>query len=163
VTDKILELPLEEVALLASLGKSRDRAPLRARMVELHQAGYSYTAIAEGVGVTRQRVHQIVSAERAGPSQVQPRRKARKPVPPAIAETLVWAWTASASRRGSTVEGTLPAAAHRVLIDTITDLMRDKVTLAAVAEVLGVEEGTVRGRVLRAGVTRKAVRAEDAA
>jgi hypothetical protein len=165
MTDKIHVLPLEEVSLLRALHAAEPRpqhgGPLRLRLAELHSLGYSYAAIAAGAGVSRQRVHQIVAEELGVPKTPSAKASPQvKLVPPATAELLRWAWTASAPRRGSTHSNSLPTAAHTVLIDTVTDLVRDGVRFAAIADAVGVEQGAVRGRMLRAGITKRGVQAQ---
>lgn len=156
------ELPLEERAFLRTLQRAKDKPRYWARLAELHDAGYSYTVLGKAMGVSRQRVHQLVAAANgtAKPRAKAPRSEVKEVVP-ATMSLLEWAWTTSASRRGSTDDWSLPAAAHKILVDTVTELVSEGVRFAQIADALGVAEGTVRGRMLRAGVTRKGVRQEQ--
>lgn len=162
------DLPDDTAAHLRALRSARD-PQWKALAVAAHERGYSLGAIGAAAGVSRQRIHAIVTSsarlaladgDSAPPEVAGHKRKTRAQALPADdAKLMAELWELSSARRGATRQASLTWRAHALLARQVTDLVRLGFSFDSMADAIGVDRRTFRGRMLRAGITRKGVNA----
>lgn len=147
-------------------------------LIALRRRGYSYAALGNAAGVSRQRVFQITrdgDGDMAGmvlpmppevkayPTGPQGARTGTPKPPRVIPESdvadLRRFWEGSASRRGGQDDDHPAERAHLFLIAHVTYLLRQGFTFADMSRAIEVDDRSFRTRMWRAGVHAGTARA----
>lgn len=162
-------LPDDTADRLRALRSAHD-PQWKALAIAAHERGYSLGAIGAAAGVSRQRIHAIVTSTArmaladsiTAPPEVEGHKKkgsGTQALPSEDGKLLSELWNLSSARRGATRPETLTYRAHALLARQVTDLVRLGYSFDSMADAIGVDRRTFRGRMLRAGITRRGVRA----
>ena len=157
------QLPLTAATTLIALwGDDRPRGEAYVR--ELRRRGYSLGAIANPLGISRQRLHQLEQrwAQRGDvaprgalkglyiPTKVGSKRERnRETVTVEQAAMVLGLWTLSSRVRGSTRPDTLEAQSVPLMAATLKELHRQGVTLPQVADATGIPTLALKRRLAR--------------